>query len=111
MVHSQREINTRRSKKQCVALGEKENNSGHTQNAVCASRAAWPLTRPPVHRTSGKAGGRPHHPQAHIGVAIVGRVVEAIRRAPEALDKVPGPATHHPAGTGWTRSFTTICSV
>src|SRR5215813_6453120 len=81
------------------------------KNAVRATRAAWPLTRPPVGRTSGKAGGRPYHPQAHRVVASAGRADVAKRRAREDLDIGPGPATHHPAGAGWTGSFATICSV
>jgi hypothetical protein len=36
MVHSQREINTRRGKKRFITSGAKESNAGHAQNAVRA---------------------------------------------------------------------------
>ena len=52
----------------------------------------------PSEQRSGKAGGRPHHPQAQRVDAIVGREVVAKRRARVDLVTVPGPATHHPAG-------------
>src|SRR5262249_28310110 len=51
------------------------------------------------------------HPQAQIVAAIAGRAVGAKGRAREDQIIVPGPATHHPAGAGWTGSFTTVCGV
>ena len=49
-------------------------------------------------QTSGKAGGRPHHPQAQKAEASVGPEAVAIRRAREDLYMAPGLATHHPVG-------------
>src|SRR5262245_8057350 len=87
--------------------------AGRWQKKSRRARVARPMAANAASsaQKSGKAGGRPHHPQAHIVVASVGREVAAIGRARDAPVIVPGPATHHPAGAGWTGSFATLCSV